>query len=95
MASTTAHDAATDRRRMRASDIVIDDERLSLAAKGAFVTIALLGNGCGVEELLERCRDGAGQVEAALQELVKLRYVRLDGSTVHFEDSDRFGMPEA
>lgn len=80
---------------MRSSDIVIDDERLSLSAKGAFVAVTLLGDGCRIEELARHCRDQAGRVEAAVQELVRLRYVRLDGSTVHFEDPLRFGIPEA
>jgi hypothetical protein len=95
MASTTPDSAADLRPRMRSSDIVIDDERLSLAAKGVFVTVTLLGNGCRIEELARHCRDNAGRVELAVQELVRLRYVRLEGSLIHFEDPPRFGIPEA
>ncbi|HKI56755.1 MAG TPA: hypothetical protein VKB31_06335 [Trueperaceae bacterium] len=95
MASTTPDSAAHGRPRMRSSDIVIDDERLSLAAKGVFVTVTLLGAGCHIEELARHCRDQAGKIEAAVQELVRLRYVRLDGSAIYFEDAPRFGIPEA
>ena len=80
---------------MRSSDIVIDDERLSLAAKGVFVTVTLLGNGCRVEEIARHCRDGAANVETALQELTRLRYVRVEDGAVRLEDAPRFGIPEA
>jgi len=80
---------------MRSSDIVIDDERLSLAAKGVFVTVTLLGNGCRADEVARRCRDSAGNVEAALQELTRLRYLRMEEGAIHLEEAPRFGIPEA
>ena len=80
---------------MRSSDIVIDDERLSLAAKGVFVTVTLLGNGCRVVEIARHCRDTASNVDAALQELARLRYVRVEDGAVRVEDPPRFGIPEA
>jgi hypothetical protein len=80
---------------MRASDIVIDDERLSLSAKGVFVTVTLLGNGCRVQDIARHCRDVPSNVEAALQELLRLRYVRMDDDAVRLEEAPRFGMPEA
>lgn len=95
MASTTPESATASRPRMRSSDIVIDDERLSLAAKGVFLAVTLLGNGCRLEELARHCRDGVAKVEAAVDELVRLRYVRLEDRAVHFEDPPRFGIPEA
>jgi hypothetical protein len=95
MTRTTPEGGADARPRMRSSDIVIDDERLSLAAKGVFVTVTLLGNGCRVEEIARHCRDSASNVEVALQELARLRYVRVEDGAVRLEDAPRFGMPEA
>jgi hypothetical protein len=79
---------------MRASDIVIDDERLSLAAKGVFVTVTLLGNGCRVQDIAQHCRDVPSSVEAALQELTQLRYLRVEDGAVRQEEAPRFGIPE-
>jgi len=95
MTRTTPEGGAEARPRMRASDIVIDDERLSLAAKGVFVTVTLLGNGCHVREIAQHCRDVPSSVEAALQELAKLRYVRVEDGAVRLEEAPRFGIPEA
>lgn len=95
MTRTSPEGGAGARPRMRSSDIVIDDERLSLAAKGVFVTVTLLGNGCRVDEIARRCRDSASNVDKALRELTGLRYVRLDDGAVHLEDAPRFGMPES
>lgn len=95
MARTPPESTADARPRMRSSDIVIDDERLSLAAKGVFVTVTLLGNGCRIEEIERHCRDGGDQVADALQELTRLRYVRVDRDAVRLEDAPYFGIPEA
>ncbi|MEJ2287171.1 MAG: hypothetical protein P8Y02_00750 [Deinococcales bacterium] len=95
MTRTTPEGGAGARPRMRSSDIVIDDERLSLAAKGVFVTVTLLGNGCRVEEIARHCRDSGSNVEAALQELTRMSYVRVEDGTVRLEDAPRFGIPEA
>lgn len=95
MARITPGSPARGRPRMRSSDIVVDDERLSLAAKGVFVSVTLLGDGCHLEDLARLCRDHVGDVEAAVLELVRLRYLRLQGSVVHFGDPLRFGIPEA
>ena len=82
------------RPRMRSSDIVIDDERLSLAAKGVFVTVTLLGNGCRVQDIARHCRDVPAAVGAALQELERLRYVRVDDDAVRVEEASSFGILE-
>lgn len=95
MTRTPTESAADARPRMRSSDIVIDDERLSLAAKGVFVTVTLLGNGCRIEEIARHCRDEAGYVTDALRELTRLHYVRVDRDAVRLEDAPDFGIPEA
>ncbi len=94
MARTTPEGEAGARPKMRSSDIVIDDERLSLAAKGVFVSVTLLGNGCRVEDIARHCRDARPSVEVALQELKQLRYVRVEDGGVHLEEAPRFGIPE-
>lgn len=94
MTRTTPEGGTEARPKMRSSDIVIDDERLSLAAKGVFVTVTLLGNGCHVQDIARHCRDAAPSVEAALKELTKLRYVQVDDGAVRVEEAPRFGIPE-
>ncbi len=94
MTRTTPEGEADVRPRMRSSDIVIDDERLSLAAKGVFVTVTLLGNGCRVQDIARHCRDVPAAVGAALQELERLRYVRVDDDAVRVEEASSFGILE-
>jgi len=94
MTRTTPEGEAEPRPRMRSSDIVIDDERLSLAAKGVFVTITLLGNGCRVQDIGRHCRDVPAAVDAALQELERLRYVRVEDDAVRVEEASSFGILE-
>jgi hypothetical protein len=94
MTRTTPEGEAEVRPRMRSSDIVIDDERLSLAAKGVFVTVTLLGNGCRVQDIARHCRDVPAAVEAALQELERLRYVRVEDDAVRVEEASSFGILE-
>ncbi len=95
MARTPPESTADARPRMRSSDIVIDDERLSLAAKGVFVTVTLLGNGCRIEEIARHCRDDADLLTEALQELTRFRYVRVDRGAIRLEEAPYFGVPEA
>ncbi len=94
MTRTPLEGKADARPRMRSSDIVIDDERLSLAAKGVFGSVTLLGNGCRVRDIARHCRDAPASVEAALQELEQFRYVRVEDGAVHVEEAPRFGIPE-
>ncbi len=95
MARTPPESTADARPRMRSSDIVIDDERLSLAAKGVFVTVTLLGNGCRIEEIARHCRDDADLLTEALKELTRFRYVRVDRDAIRLEEAPYFGVPEA
>lgn len=94
MMRTTPEGDADVRPRMRSSDIVVDDERLSMAAKGVFLTVTLLGNGCRVDELARHCLDDGPTVERALRELERLGYVHVASGAVHIEEAPRFGIPE-
>ena len=77
---------------MRLSDIVIDDATLSMAAKGVFVTVGLLGDGCAVTALENRSKDGASAVARALKELITAGYVTLNEGKVFFKGPGDFGM---
>ncbi len=66
----------------RFSDIVLDDPSLSLAAKGTFLAIGYLGNGCTVAKLAERTSDNLQAIEYILSELIEAGYVRLEDSTL-------------
>lgn len=66
----------------RFSDIILDDPNLSLAAKGAFLSIGYLGNGCTVAKLAERTSDSLQAIEYILGELIDAGYVRLENSTL-------------
>ena len=63
----------------RFSDIVLDDPSLSLAAKGTFLAIGYLGNGCTVAKLAERTSDTLQAIEYILSELIEAGYVRTRG----------------
>lgn len=78
---------------MRFSDIVLDDARLSMAAKGVFATLGLLGNDCEVEALARHTSDGGGALAAALQELSEAGYVTLDERRVRVSRPGSFGQP--
>jgi DNA-binding transcriptional ArsR family regulator len=77
---------------MRFSDIVIDDPNLSLAAKGVFSTLGLMGNSCAVAELASRTSDGERAVRAALSELERAGYVEVRDETVRVQSSGSFGV---
>jgi hypothetical protein len=76
----------------RFSDIVIDDTKLSLAAKGVFVTIGLLGSGCQISTLERRCTDTSETVMSAVQELVEGGYVSIDQGAVLVHSRTSFGI---
>ncbi|CAN5855029.1 hypothetical protein BH24DEI2_BH24DEI2_09180 [soil metagenome] len=59
----------------RFSDIVLDDANLSMSAKGVFVTIGFLGNGCTFEGLARHASEDVEAVKAAAQELISAGYV--------------------
>lgn len=78
---------------MRRSDIVLDDSRISMAAKGVFATLNLLGNEARVEELGERCNDSPAAVAQALEELRAHGYIEISGSElVTLPEGGRFGL---
>lgn len=79
--------------RMRSSDIVVDDAALSLAAKGAFVIVTLLGNGCSVEEIARHAKETPVAVEAALLELRERGYLRFEAGRASLRDAADFGLP--
>ena len=78
---------------MRFSDIVLDDPELSMAAKGVFAILGLLGSGARTEALAQHARDEADAVSAAVEELVRAGYVRLEGEAVHVNRPGSFGLP--
>ena len=77
----------------RFSDIVVDDKSISMAAKGIFVTIGYLGNGCGLKNLLEHSKDSEKSVRKALQELSDAGYVTIDEENlIHIRSASQFGL---
>lgn len=77
---------------MRFSDVVIDDAKLSLAAKGVFTALGFLGNGCTVADISKRTADGEDVVRAALDELVREGYIDVEDDTVHTKRTGNFGL---
>jgi hypothetical protein len=77
---------------MRFSDIVIDDPNLSLAAKGVFSTLGLMGNSCPISELASRTSDREDAVRAALGELERAGYVEVKDETVRVQSAGSFGV---
>ena len=62
----------------RFSDIVLDDPALSMSAKGVFVSIGFLGNGCTLENLSEHSHDSLEALRGSVQELVQAGYLNLE-----------------
>jgi hypothetical protein len=77
---------------MRFSDIVIDDPNLSLAAKGVFSMLGLMGNSCAITDLTNRTSDGGQAVRAALGELEEAGYVEVVDGEVHVQSAGSFGV---
>lgn len=76
----------------RFSDIVLEDAKLSMSAKGVFVSIGFLGNGCKLEKLLNRTTDSTAAVLKALEELLKAGYIEMDANkTIHVKSPAVFG----
>ena len=84
MAKETAH--------TRFGDIVLDDNAISMAAKGVFVTIGFLGNGCSVTALSNQSVNNVAEIEAALLELSKAGYVSVTDGTVTIKSAATFGI---
>lgn len=83
-------DARTGRR-YRASDIVIEDSNLSLAAKGLFSLVGMLGNDCTLGEINERTTDPPEFVAMVIDELLRAGYVNVTDQVIHIRQPAHFG----
>jgi hypothetical protein len=80
---------------VRFSDLVTDDEKLSLAAKGAFLVLDLLGNDVTLDRLLTKTADRQDAVRRAVDELVAAGYVRLASGSLSKVPPAEFGLGSA
>ncbi len=80
--------------KMRAGDVVLDDDALSLAAKGVFLTVGLLGTACSVAELVAHTSDAPEAVRAAITELERAHYVDVSGDRVRARDFPTLGLTD-
>ncbi len=87
-----AHTPPFDSLATRHSDMVLDDPRLSLSAKGLFVSIAYLGNKCKLSNLSKHCSDDLNEIKLCLKELVSSGYVKLDADFVSIRSAASFGV---
>ena len=76
----------------RFGDIVLDDLSIGMRAKGIFVTIGFLGNGCSVEALAQQSTDSEAETKAALDELVKAGYAAIEDGKVTIKPAATFGI---
>ena len=77
----------------RFSDIVLDDANLSMSAKGVFVTIGFLGNGCTFEGLARHASESEEVVKAAAQELIDAGYVVVEeDDKLYIKTAPSFGI---
>lgn len=79
----------------RFGDIVLDDLTIGMRAKGIFVTIGFLGNGCSVDAIARQSTDTVQEAEAALDELAKAGYVSIDDGQVTIRPAATFGIQSA
>jgi len=76
----------------RHSDMVLDDSRLSLSAKGLFVTVAYLGNKCKLSNLTKYCNNDFQEITSGLKELVNSGYLKLEADEVSVKPAATFGV---
>ena len=76
----------------RHSDMVLDDSRLSLSAKGLFVTIAYLGNKCKLSNLSKHCSNDYQEITSSLKELINSGFVKLEADEVSIKPAATFGV---
>jgi hypothetical protein len=76
----------------RFSDIVLDDSRLSMAAKGIFLTLGFMGNSCTMSQLMQRCTDSKEALERYLAELREVEYITLEQDTISIKAAASFGL---
>lgn len=79
-------------RTMRQSDLVVDDDKLSMAAKGVFLVLDLLGKNTSVAQLAEYTTDSPGTLRRFIAELREAGYVTLEGDTVAVRPREAFGL---
>ncbi len=76
----------------RLSDVVLEDAKLSMTAKGAFVSIGFFGNGCKLEQLVNACTDSSESIAQAIAELEQAGYVNFDeDKAIHITTPSSFG----
>lgn len=80
------------KRPIRASDIVCEDPQLSLAAKGLFALVGLLGQKCTLAEVGARTTDPPEFVAMVLDELQGAGYVSVTDQCVTVLPPGRFGV---
>jgi hypothetical protein len=76
----------------RFSDIVLDDARLSMAAKGLFLTLGFLGNSATFSQLERHCKDSKEALVGSLEELRQVEYVSLENDVISVKDASSFGL---
>jgi hypothetical protein len=76
----------------RFSDIVLDDNRLSMAAKGLFLTLGFMGNSCTFAQLMDHCADSKDVLERAVAELCQVEYVTLEDGVISVKAAASFGL---
>jgi hypothetical protein len=76
----------------RFSDIVLDDARISMAAKGLFLTLGFLGNSCTLTQLKTHCADSEESLRRTLEELRTVEYISLEGETIAVKAPASFGV---
>ena len=80
------------KRPIRATDIVCDDPGLSLAAKGMFALVGLVGPGCTLADLSERTTDPPEFIAMVLDELPQAGYLNVTDERITVPPSGRFGV---
>jgi hypothetical protein len=76
----------------RFSDIVLDDQRISMAAKGLFLTLGFLGNSCTLAQLRGHCRDSEAELLRSLAELRQVEYITVEAEQIMIKSPSAFGV---
>lgn len=79
-------------RTMRQSDQVVDDDKLSMAAKGTFLVLDLLGKHTSVAQLADFTSDAPVALYRFVAELRDAGYVTLEGDIVAVRSREAFGV---
>ncbi len=77
----------------RFSDIVLDDPAISMSAKGVFVSIGFLGNGCSLDDLAKHTLDPLERLRESVSELVQAGYLDVEeGERLYIRAAPSFGI---